>query len=359
MGTPLLHCDVCSFAAIVNDPFSNMTIQRPMHVAPVRVLLEQAGQDVSDWAFTKDGDTIKNPNDNISRNTSWSFIGKEGEPAVLCVWYDEINQEGETPVFVGNGRRYRQSLLDLDTGERESDVRGRLRTWTRRSADFDEVVQTCLKRRSRVRLIMVDGPRRDSRSALEAAEVSARSLDTEDWYVHSFADQTGEYRIVRGIVPPVAVVKDAELTPDVAADLGLQAFLGTLQETERAAIIKARVGQGPFRDALIARWKGCSVTGLAKTEFCIASHIKPWRDCESAAERVSAANGLLLIPNLDVLFDSGYISFDDRFRIMISPQLKDGFLSMLNVTRHMRLRAAAAEDNQTFLDWHRARVFKG
>lgn len=345
--------------AMVNDPFSIMAIQRPTHMAPVRVLLEQAGQDVSDWAFTKDGEALKNPNDNISRNTSWSFIGKESEPAVLCVWYDEINQTGDTPIFVGNGRRYRQSLLDLDTGERESDVRSRLRTWTRRSVDFDEVVLTCLKLRSRVRLIMVDGPRRDTSSALETSEVSARSLDTEDWYVHSFDDQTGEYCIVRGVAPSAAIVKEAELLPDLGAEAGFQAFLGTLHETERAAIIKARVGQGPFRDALIARWKGCSVTGLSKPEFCIASHIKPWRDCESAAERVSAANGLLLIPNLDALFDSGYISFDERFRIMISPQLKDGFLVMLNVNRHMRLRSAAAEDNQTFLDWHRARVFKG
>ncbi len=44
----------------------------------------------------------------------------------------------------------------------------------------------------------------------------------------------------------------------------------------------------------------CRVTGLARQEFLIASHIKPWRDC-SNSERLSGANGLLLSPHLDKL----------------------------------------------------------
>ena len=39
-----------------------------------------------------------------------------------------------------------------------------------------------------------------------------------------------------------------------------------------------------------------------------ARHIKPWRDA-SDAERLDGANGLLLAPHIDHLFDEGCITF--------------------------------------------------
>jgi hypothetical protein len=44
----------------------------------------------------------------------------------------------------------------------------------------------------------------------------------------------------------------------------------------------------------------CRVTGLARQQFLVASHIKPWRDCDNS-ERLSGANGLLLSPHVDKL----------------------------------------------------------
>lgn len=41
----------------------------------------------------------------------------------------------------------------------------------------------------------------------------------------------------------------------------------------------------------------------------MASHIKPWRDCDNS-ERLDGANGLLLSPHVDKLFDRHWISFD-------------------------------------------------
>lgn len=120
-----------------------------------------------------------------------------------------------------------------------------------------------------------------------------------------------------------------------------RACISTLGETEREVIIKARGGQDPFRDGLIARWGGCSVTGCGLTEVLIASHIKPWSKRETPAERLGAANGLLWTPNLDRLFDRGLVSFDDNFRITYSPLLKDGFAYMLNVGRTCDSRAAS------------------
>lgn len=160
-------------------------------------------------------------------------------------------------------------------------------------------------------------------------------------------------------IQPILKVRDsfADLV-DPGDDPAFRAYVATLSETEREIIIKARVGQGPFRDGLIDRWAGCSVTGCGLTEVLIASHIKPWSKCETPIERLGAANGLLLTPNLDKLFDRGLISFDDNFRIIFSRGLKDGFAQMLNVDKHMRLKSSKYTDMRPFLEWHRQHVFR-
>jgi hypothetical protein len=90
-----------------------------------------------------------------------------------------------------------------------------------------------------------------------------------------------------------------------------------LSSSEREAVVKARIGQGRFRDSLIAYWSTCAVTGCMEESLLRASHIKPWADA-SLAERLSLYNGLLLSPTLDACFDSGYASFDDGGKILIS-----------------------------------------
>lgn len=90
----------------------------------------------------------------------------------------------------------------------------------------------------------------------------------------------------------------------------------------------------------------------------IASDIKPWSKCEIPEERLGAANGLLLTPNLDRSFDRGRVSFDANFRITYSPLLKDSFANMLNVDRNMRLKSSKHTDMHPFLDWHRQFVLR-
>jgi predicted restriction endonuclease len=79
--------------------------------------------------------------------------------------------------------------------------------------------------------------------------------------------------------------------------------------TERDALTKARLGQGLFRHRVTELEPACRVTGLARQQFLVASHIKPWRSCDNQ-ERLSGANGLLLSPHIDKLFDRHWISFD-------------------------------------------------
>ena len=44
--------------------------------------------------------------------------------------------------------------------------------------------------------------------------------------------------------------------------------------TEREALVKSRVGQGSFREAVVKQWDG-AVTGFAILKLLRASHIKP------------------------------------------------------------------------------------
>lgn len=129
-----------------------------------------------------------------------------------------------------------------------------------------------------------------------------------------------------------------------------------LESKDKETIIKARVGQGLFRDSLIEFWGRCSVTGCNKLNVLIASHIKPWKDCNSE-EAIDIYNGLLLTPNIDKLFDKGLISFLNTGQIIISSQLKDEDLIALGITKNMVVKNL--KDNHfRYFDYHRKRIFK-
>jgi predicted restriction endonuclease len=86
-----------------------------------------------------------------------------------------------------------------------------------------------------------------------------------------------------------------------------------------------------------------------------ASHIKPWRDCETDAERLDVYNGLLLAAHLDAAFDVFLISFDDDGRILISPALTEPDRAALGIHADLRLtKIAPAHLPQ--LAWHQDRL---
>lgn len=87
--------------------------------------------------------------------------------------------------------------------------------------------------------------------------------------------------------------------------------------TEKETVLLSRIGQGKFRNQLITYWNGCSISHFGKADILIASHIKPWRSSDNF-ERTDLFNGLLLLPNYDKLFDKGYISFDEKGKILYS-----------------------------------------
>jgi hypothetical protein len=97
----------------------------------------------------------------------------------------------------------------------------------------------------------------------------------------------------------------------------------SLDETTREQLTLARRGQGVFRRNVLEVEPVCRVTGLKKPTLLRASHIKPWRACDSAQERLDGFNDLMLAPHADFLFDRGLIGFKDDGRVLFSSQLAD------------------------------------
>ena len=65
----------------------------------------------------------------------------------------------------------------------------------------------------------------------------------------------------------------------------------TLQSTEVSRMVRQRVGQQAYRQAMLDYWGGaCALTGLTLTPLLRASHAKPWAVCDSDMERLDVFN---------------------------------------------------------------------
>ncbi len=127
----------------------------------------------------------------------------------------------------------------------------------------------------------------------------------------------------------------------------------TLTQTEKATLVTTRIGQGKFRKDLISHWQGCAVTGFKECRFLVASHIKPWSESEPE-ERLDPFNGLLLLPNLDKLFDLGFISFEDTGAICVSKELEER--EMLGIEPHMKINLE--QPHMAYMEYHRMQRFR-
>jgi hypothetical protein len=147
--------------------------------------------------------------------------------------------------------------------------------------------------------------------------------------------------------------------PDAPLQVFLQRAASLPKTTEAERLVVQRVGQDLFRNGLLDYWDGvCAVTGLAVPELLRASHIKPWADCDTDAERLDVFNGLLLAPHLDAAFDRGFITIDDAGRVIVADALDPASRSVLGLDRPLWVHRLV-DPHRAFLTWHRERVFRG
>jgi hypothetical protein len=92
--------------------------------------------------------------------------------------------------------------------------------------------------------------------------------------------------------------------------------------TENIASVKVRLGQSFFRKSVLASYNGrCCITGNPIPELLVASHILPWG--KYPEQRLNPRNGLCLAQTQDAAFDKGLVTFDEDYRLVLSPYLRD------------------------------------
>lgn len=132
----------------------------------------------------------------------------------------------------------------------------------------------------------------------------------------------------------------------------------SLSETQRVSQIKARRGQGKFRENVFEIEKRCRITKVDRLEHLVASHSKPWRHCESTHERLDGHNGLLLTPSVDHLFDNGFISFEKNGKLLISPVVHRDSARRMGLEDSITNVGAFSSEQEVYLQYHREQIFK-
>lgn len=128
--------------------------------------------------------------------------------------------------------------------------------------------------------------------------------------------------------------------------------------TEAERLVVQRVGQEIFRRGLFEYWDGrCAITGLGVPELLRASHIKPWADCDSDADRLDIFNGLLLAAHLDAAFDSGFMTIAEDGTVLVSHALPSEARSVLGLEGALKVHGLHRAHDR-FMPWHRAKIFR-
>ncbi|NMG38933.1 HNH endonuclease [Chelativorans sp. ZYF759] len=132
----------------------------------------------------------------------------------------------------------------------------------------------------------------------------------------------------------------------------------SLDQTVREQLTRARRGQGLFRKRVLDVEPVCRITGIEKPNLLVASHIKPWRACGTAVERLDGFNGLMLAPHADFLFDRGLIGFEDDGRPLFSSRLEDADAAKLGLHTVQRPPPRPfRNESRAYFQHHRSAVY--
>lgn len=148
-----------------------------------------------------------------------------------------------------------------------------------------------------------------------------------------------------GMLEDEAIVAQVEATAEV-------------HETAKKKLVDVRTKQRLFRERLVGFEKGCRLTGVEDLRFLRASHIKPWASSQPN-ERVDGQNGLLLAPHADLLFDQGWISFENNGKLLVTRTLPADVEAGLGLALKRGQRYGAfSQRQQHYLAFHRDVIFE-
>lgn len=125
--------------------------------------------------------------------------------------------------------------------------------------------------------------------------------------------------------------------------------------------VEVRQNQYVFRRMVLENYHSqCCLTGLPIKEVLRASHISPW--ALDKDNRLNPENGLCLSATYDAAFDRHLISFDEDYRLILSPSLKDYYTNQAFKEQFCRYQGARIAmpkrfyPSQELLEKHRRKL---
>ena len=124
--------------------------------------------------------------------------------------------------------------------------------------------------------------------------------------------------------------------------------------------IRPRLGQGGFRIVVMDEYeRRCAITGEKTLPVLEAAHIRPFS--EEGPHDIS--NGIFLRSDLHTLFDGGYITIADDFKVVVSGRIREEFsngkeyYAMHGRELKVLPRLAPHRPAREFLEWHQNHCF--
>ena len=152
------------------------------------------------------------------------------------------------------------------------------------------------------------------------------------------------------------------LQPAVPIEQSVQVFEEEEPMYGTSLLRRVRLGQGAFRVLVTdAYTRKCSITGEKTLPVLEAAHIKPY----ALAGPHTISNGLLLRSDVHKLFDTGYLTITDNYKVEVSKRIKEEFengkeyyqfhgKNLLYMPKEEKERP-----NLHFVQWHNENVYKG
>jgi putative restriction endonuclease len=127
-------------------------------------------------------------------------------------------------------------------------------------------------------------------------------------------------------------------------------------------LTRVRLGQGAFRILITDAYnRRCAISGEKTLPVLDAAHIKPYDQNGPH----STSNGLLLRTDLHKLFDKGYLTITNDYKIEVSRRIKEEFENGRDYYKyHGNSLLTLPSDikdkpSKKFLNWHNQNVYKG
>ncbi len=134
--------------------------------------------------------------------------------------------------------------------------------------------------------------------------------------------------------------------------------------TEAERTVRVRLVQRFFREAVLSSYGySCSVCAFGLVEMLNASHIVPWS--KDAKRRADPCNGLSLCVLHDRAFDRGFMTVDEKYRVVVAGAVKIDDVPELHEVGLLKIEGRKISLPERFrpdegaLGYHREKVFLG